>query len=452
MQELVPVEENLTPFTVSSYIDYLNTLLITQKVIIRGEVGDKINRYPNFSFFNLKDSSDPKSLLGCFTWNTALNRMGLPLEEGMEVEVVGYSKVREGQLKFQVERISIVGEGALKRLFEYLKQQLFTEGLFDEQYKASLPKFTRKFGLITSGTGRGAKKDFLANLGDYGFDIHFYDVRVEGESAVREIVDAIRWFNENNRGYDVLVLIRGGGSWESLRAFNSEDVARAIFASAIPVIVGCGHEDDLTIACMVSDKRVSTPTAAAQLLNEPWERVRQMLDHFESGIVQSVGQLVRESSHLVKTHEANLLGAVSRVGATQEKLLVQMMANLDSAFNGTMTRFSLLESTLEQNGSKLLMMISNYDAVTTVLEQKLLRNMEVVESVVDKRLLSEVEKLALASPELKLKQGYSITVDTGTGNVVKRACDTQIGSTLKTILVDGSIFSNISEVSYTKEA
>ena len=124
--------------------------------------------------------------------------------------------------------------------------------------KKPIPRFCERIGLITSKYGKGAKPDFEKHLVPFGFKVYFYDVRVEGMSAISQIVEAIQWFNKNMLDLDVLILIRGGGDWESLQAFNSEEVVRAIASSRIPVICGVGHESDITLADLAADLRAST--------------------------------------------------------------------------------------------------------------------------------------------------------------------------------------------------
>ena len=171
--------------------------------------------------------------------------------------------------------------------------------MFALEHKRSLPKFCQKIGLITSKYGKGAKPDFEKHLGNFGFEIYFYDVRVEGMFAITEIVKALHWFNEYMPDLDAIVLIRGGGSWESLQAFNSEEVARAIFGSKIPVISGIGHESDITIADLVADLRSSTPTDAAKILNEHWKLASEKIYEYEKNLVSTINHLFKNTKEKI---------------------------------------------------------------------------------------------------------------------------------------------------------
>lgn len=219
-------------FSVSEYLDYLNEILIPARAIIHGEVGRVDNR-ERYTFFTLKDE---EAVINCFAWQSRLESFGVELKEGLELKVEGFPQVfkRRGNLNFEVEHVGLVGEGALKQAFELLKKKLAIAGFFALERKKILPKYIERIGLVTSDFG-DAKNDFLTHLGKFGFKIYFYDVRVEGLYTIDDIVKAIRWFNENLLDIEVLVLTRGGGSLESLQAFNSEAVAKAIFGSKIPI-------------------------------------------------------------------------------------------------------------------------------------------------------------------------------------------------------------------------
>ncbi|MDP2860881.1 MAG: exodeoxyribonuclease VII large subunit, partial [bacterium] len=243
-------EENI--FSVSEYLDYLNEVLTPMRAIIQGEVG-RVDKRVGYTFFTLSDKDD-KAVINCFVWQNKIENFGVELKEGMELQVEGHPKVykRTGSFSFEVEHIGLIGEGALKLAFEKLKKKLELEGYFSPERKKPITDYVKNIGVITS-TYADAKKDFLTHLGNFGYTIYFYDIRVEGIYAVDDIVSALRWFNESKLQLDVLVLTRGGGGFESLQAFNSESVAKAIFASKVPILTGIGHENDITIADLVAD-------------------------------------------------------------------------------------------------------------------------------------------------------------------------------------------------------
>jgi len=305
-------------FTVSEYIDFLNNVLAATPVLVTGEVGAKMSLYPRFGYFSLLDS-DQQALLDCFAWRNSIDGLGTQLEEGMQVKVFGYPSIYKpkGTFNFHVQRIELIGEGGLKKQFELLKQKLKDEGLFDAKNKQEIIDLPTRIGLITSARARGAKKDFLTNLISRRLKVEFYDVRVEGDQAISDICNAIKWFNEHTPHPDVLVVTRGGGSWESLQAFNSEQMARAIFASKIPIVVGVGHEDDETIADFVCDFRASTPTDAAKVLSKSWGNMPYILDQyslsFGANITLLLQSLKQQLTVYAQTWENNMVVRIEKI-------------------------------------------------------------------------------------------------------------------------------------------
>jgi len=174
---------------------------------------------------------------------------------------------KSGKFSLNVERVEPVGEGALRRAYELLKKNLEHEGLFAPERKRSLPRFPARIGLIASRES-AAYSDFLRILGNRwgGVEVNSVHAQVQGREAVTTIVEAFEYFNAHPELADVLVLTRGGGSLEDLHAFNSEEVARAVFKSDIPVVVGVGHERDESLADYVADVRASTPSNAAEIV------------------------------------------------------------------------------------------------------------------------------------------------------------------------------------------
>lgn len=199
----------------------------------------------------------------------------------MQIRIFGYPKIhaKSGKFSVTVERVELMGEGALRRAFELLKKKLAAEGLFAIERKRPLPRFPESVGLIASRES-AAYSDFLRILGGRwgGLKIHSAHVQVQGRDAVADIVGAFKYFNAHPGLADVLVLTRGGGSLEDLQAFNSEEVVRAVFGSAIPVVVGVGHERDETLADYAADLRASTPTHAAELLAPHRREVAAFVD------------------------------------------------------------------------------------------------------------------------------------------------------------------------------
>ncbi|MBP9738699.1 exodeoxyribonuclease VII large subunit [Candidatus Saccharibacteria bacterium] len=231
-------------------------------VVIEGEVASfKVNQ-GKFIFFDIKDES---STLGCFMM---LFKLKFPIEDGMKVRIIAQPKLTNwGRFSLTVQEIMPVGEGSLKKSFELLKKKLEAEGLFDQSRKRSLPKYPVSIGIVSSSQAAGYK-DFIKILQNRwgGLKIALADVPVQGMEAPTQIIGAIAKLNEHPEPFDVIAILRGGGSADDLSAFNHEDVVRAVALSRTPTIVGVGHEIDVSLADLAGDVRAATPSNAAELL------------------------------------------------------------------------------------------------------------------------------------------------------------------------------------------
>jgi exodeoxyribonuclease VII large subunit len=230
-----------------------------------GEISNCREAQSGHIYFTLKDD---RAQVRCVFFKQQQRGIKFRPEDGLQMTVRGSISVYEtrGEYQIYVENLEPVGLGALQLAFEQLKKRLEAEGLFAAERKKPLPLLPSRIGLITSPRG-AAVRDVVRILRRRFPNVHLtlYPVRVQGEGAAVEIVKALKFFNQK-KFVDVLILARGGGSMEDLWAFNEEPVARAIAASAIPVISGVGHETDFTIADFVADVRASTPSAAAELV------------------------------------------------------------------------------------------------------------------------------------------------------------------------------------------
>jgi len=388
--------------TVGQAIDYLNSLIKPQEVLVRGEIGEKISTYPYGSYFDLLDKKE-EAVLHCLVWRPVLETSNIELKKGKEVLILGHPEIykRTGGIKLIAENISVVGEGELKKAFEALKKKLKEEGFFAPEAKRQITRFPERIGLITSRYGRGALPDFQKHLAACGIKVYFYDVRVEGLVAIKEISSAILWFNRNMPDLDAIALIRGGGSYESLQPFNSEEVAKSIFSSKIPVICGVGHEKDETIADYVADIRASTPTDAAKILSRGWELALASIYDLEKNITSLNKKLIKEFKLRMAELGANLLRRME--GAVKERR--------------------------EENMQKLKELVeSSRDWLRRIKEN-----------------LHQQEKvLAPSNPKLKLKQGYTLTLNSK-GKIIKEPKVLRTGEMIKTKFYKGQIISEVKQ-------
>jgi len=234
-------------------------------VWVAGEISNFRPAGSGHLYFTLKDAN---AQLRAVCFRLQARYLKFKPQDGVSVIARGRLSIYEARGEYQliVELLEPAGLGALQLAFEQLKTKLATEGLFESSRKKPLPVLPRTVGIITSPTG-AVIRDILRVLRRRyrNMNVLLYPVRVQGEGAAPEIVQAIEYFNRHARA-EVLILARGGGSLEDLWAFNDESVARAIARSEVPVVSGVGHETDFTIADFVADLRAPTPSAAAELV------------------------------------------------------------------------------------------------------------------------------------------------------------------------------------------
>ena len=256
-------------------------------VCVRGEISN-YKYYPSSGhhYFSLKDN---EGAIRCVMFKGQARYLRFRPENGMQVLAVGRVSVfpRDGAYQLYCEVLSPEGVGDLHVAFEQLKEKLWKEGLFDETHKKPLPPYPRTIALVTSGVG-AAVRDMIRILGRrYPLaKVKVLPIRVQGQEAPAEIVGALRYANKY-RVADLIITGRGGGSIEDLWAFNDERVARAIFASEIPVISAVGHEPDVTIADFVADRRAATPSHAAELAVPDQTELRERLQSLSLHMTRS---------------------------------------------------------------------------------------------------------------------------------------------------------------------
>lgn len=234
-------------------------------VLVEGEISNYKHHYTGHLYFTLKDEN---SLIKCIMFKTYTGHLEFEPKDGMKVMILGSVSVfeRDGTYQLYAKAMKQVGMvGDLRAAYEELKQKLEKEGLFDTAHKKPIPIYPKVIGVLTSNTG-AVIRDIInvSTRRNPNVVIKLFPVPVQGEGAAEKIAKGIEFMNEH-RLADVLIVARGGGSLEDLWPFNEEVVARAIYASELPVISAVGHETDFTISDFVADLRAPTPSAAAEL-------------------------------------------------------------------------------------------------------------------------------------------------------------------------------------------
>lgn len=296
-------------YSVSQVTGYIKSLFdvdfLLQDLWVEGEVSNYIQSTAGHVYFTLKDA---QSQLRCVLWRAQVARLEYLPTNGNAVLVHGRASVYETQGSYQlyVDQIRPMGTGALFLQFEALKAKLEKEGLFAAERKRSLPRFPQRLGVVTSPRG-AAIRDILQILGRrYPLaEVILAPTLVQGEEAPPQIVAAIQALNAHT-DVDAIIVARGGGSLEELWAFNDERVARAIFASRVPVISGIGHETDVTIADLVADVRASTPSAAAEMAAPDQNALRAQTRQWRDSLAQGMDQVIHSKRGEIE-HAATLL-------------------------------------------------------------------------------------------------------------------------------------------------
>ena len=330
------------------------------RVRVRGEISQPSFPRSGHCYFRLKDEN---AVLDGVAWKGTIPRLGLKIEEGLEVVATGKLTTYAGSSRYQivVDRLELAGQGALLKLLEDRRKKLAAEGLFDEDRKRALPFLPEVVGVVTSLSG-AVIRDILHRLEDrFPRHVLIWPVAVQGEKAAGEVAAAIAGFNGlPSKGAvprpDVLIVARGGGSLEDLWAFNEEIVVRAAAASTIPLISAVGHETDTTLIDFAADRRAPTPTAAAEIaVPVRADLLAETLD-YAMRLLGGMNRLVRESAielaglarglgdprRLIEEHQQRLDIAGERLQRGPQRVIEvkqQLLAAESRALKGAIERF-----------------------------------------------------------------------------------------------------------------
>jgi exodeoxyribonuclease VII large subunit len=422
-------------FTVSEVTREIKALLegAFGSIWVEGEVSNCRPSSSGHVYFSLKDTS---AVLSGVIFNRAARDIKFKLEDGLKVICFGNIDVYapRGQYQLIIDKIEPKGIGGLQLALEQLKTKLEKEGFFALERKKPIPYLPAKIGVVTSLTG-AAIKDILKVLDRRFKDVHIIisPVKVQGEGAGEEIARAIEDFNRLNdelpekEKVEVLIVGRGGGSIEDLWAFNEEIVARAIYASRLPVISAVGHERDVTIADLVADLRAATPSVAAELVIPRQEDLRQRLEELTSSLKQDFQDAV-----IALRDQSFDLSHRLKIAAQH---LWEINAN---RLSSNVKKLSLLNPVvrLDLYQSRLL----------DLARQIYVRTQHLV-SLKDSGFKGIIENLASLNPLNILSRGYSVTFRLSDGKIIKDARSVSPGEDIRTRVYQGEITSKVTEVS-----
>ena len=389
-------------YTVTQINTYIKNMFtqdyICNALFVKGEVSNCKYHSSGHIYFTLKDK---KGTLSCVMFAGYRRGLSFTLTEGQQVIVEGSIDIyeRDGKYQLYARNIKKDGAGALFEQFERLKAELLERGLFAQEYKQPIPKYIRTLGVVTASTGAAIRDiiNITRRRNPY-IQIILYPAIVQGDEAVSSIVQGIRTLEK--LGVDVMIVGRGGGSMEDLWAFNSKEVAQAVFDCSIPIISAVGHETDTTIIDYVSDLRAPTPSAAAELA------------------VFDMGLFFKELKIYKEKLDAEMIGKIrtSKMQTEQKKLRLQTLSPMSRIRE---KKFQCIRS------EELLK-----DAMKGILEQK------------KYQLNIQVERLEGLSPLQKLRQGYSYTANEQ-GQNVHAIEQVEKGQKLQVHVTNGQILATV---------
>lgn len=357
-------------YTVSQVNRYLKNIIESEPflndITICGEISNFKAHYSGHIYLTLKDE---QSAIKAVMFKGDAMRLKIRPCDGMRVVARCRIGVYEASGSYQayIREMAEDGLGDLNAAFEQLKAKLQNEGLFDSEHKKPIPRFPKKIGVVTSSTG-AAVRDICNVLGRrYPIgEIIVRSAKVQGEGSAKDIADAISYFNRKCP-VDVLIVGRGGGSIEDLQSFNDEGVARAVFASEIPIISAVGHETDFTICDFVADLRAPTPSAAAELAATPVSEVKDSIMYSQTRLRLLMNGIIEQNRLKVRALGAeksfeglknSLDDKRNTLALLQEKLLLLTKRKITEAKNSISVAAARLDG-----GSPLKIMSKGYCAL-----------------------------------------------------------------------------------------
>ncbi len=427
-------------------------------VWVEGEISNFKAAASGHWYFTVKDEG---AQLHAKCFRGVNGRIRFRPSDGLQVRVRGRLSVYEprGEYELIVEALDPVGAGALRVAFEQLRDRLAAEGLFDEELKQPLPLFPRRVGVVTSPTG-AALRDILTVLARRTRTVHvlFAPTRVQGEGASAEISQAIRLLNDFNERalfegradecIDVIIVGRGGGSAEDLWAFNEEELARAIRASAVPVISAVGHETDVTIADFAADLRAPTPSAAAEMVAAREDELAAYVQALTRDLVRATRSMVVDAR--LRVQEAAMSPAFDE---TREQLH-EARASVDEAAHRIETLILRRAQVARRRADVVVRRLSpaRLGARVSAAHARFIVLRAEQSAAVTSRLEEARARLAAAaasldalSPLAVLKRGYSVAEDPS-GVILRNARQVRAGETIRLRLAEGALRCRVEEV------
>lgn len=411
---------------------------------VEGEISNFACPASGHWYLSLKDKS---AQVRCAMFRNANQRVKFKPRNGMQVLVCCKPGLYEDRGDYQliIEHMEEAGFGALQRQFEQLKAKLSAEGLFDADNKRPIPTSISHIGVITSTTG-AAVKDILSVLKRRfpAIKVSLFPTAVQGEEAPAQIVSALADANSHH-GLDALIISRGGGSLEDLWAFNSEQVARAIAKSVLPIISAVGHEIDFTIADFVADLRAPTPSAAAEIISPDSQQIQTQLNRLQQSLTESLQRNLfgfkQQLNHLQKRlqHPGSRL---QQQAQHLDHLDIRLRRAISTKLDGYRAKGNQLSDQLyRQNPQHQL---EEKQLKLSVVVKQLVRAISQKQERLELKLAQSMHLLDTVSPLKTLGRGYAVIRDQQ-GEVISSVNAVATGDCLKGQLADGELLLEVSD-------
>ncbi len=414
-------------------------------IYLKGEISNFKHHSRGHLYFTLKDEN---SRIAAVMFANATKNLSFEPEDGMKVLVCGRVTVYEatGGYQIYVEEMNLDGIGNLYLEYEKLKKQLEAEGLFKKEFKKVIPKFPKRIGIITAPTG-AAIRDILSTIKRrYPIcETILFPALVQGAGAKESIVEQLN--RAQDFDLDLIICGRGGGSIEDLWAFNEEIVARAIFASKIPIISAVGHEVDFTIADFVADLRAPTPTGAAEMAVPNMADLISLLDQYKIRVNESINNLLKINKRKIdEIKNSFIIRNPMSLYEIKEQRLDMLMDSLNKLINVKLSEYSV-----RLNNVKSSYILKNplgmYDVKKEIINKYKANLKKIIVSVINSsnyKYKIIFNKLELLNPLSVLSKGYSLV--TLNDVVIKDSSQLKQGDRVNIRLSKGNIKAEVKEI------
>ncbi len=392
-------------YSVSQINRYIKMLIdkdaYLNSITVRGEITNFKAHYTGHFYFTLKDET---STIKCVMFKSMASLVKFKPADGMKVVITGQVSLFERDGTYQIYCKTMVPEGVgeLYLAYEQLKEKLAKEGLFDVKYKKKIPFLPNRVGVITSKTGAVVRDIINVSTRRYpNVNLCIFPAAVQGVNVASTVIEGIETFNRLNN-VDVIIIARGGGSFEDLFGFNDESLARKIFESNIPIVSAVGHETDFTICDFVSDLRAPTPSAAAELVYPRYSDIISKISVNENRV------LIATKNYLIRKMEY-----VKRIMASKlEKVPLDMINKYKME----------IDKSIAISENAMCLKLEKYKSKSSNL----------------------ISKLDALSPLKTLSRGYSV-VENENHKVIKSKNDVEVGNNISITFSDGKINATVKE-------